>query len=113
MTSENNTNSSDSLAGIEGGGGRGREGDEREKSNNNNNKKENNKVSLLKQLHSNVREQLSNHIWEIISYNPPKFLVAHSGYKQIIYATLNEKEIKKITDLNGIENGFKEIVSSL
>jgi hypothetical protein len=113
LTSENNTNSSDSLAGIEGGGGREREGDEREKSNNNNNKKENNKVSLLKQLHPNLRDQLSNHIWEIISYNPPKFLVAHSGYKQIIYATLNEKEIKKLTDLNGIENGFKEIVSSL
>jgi hypothetical protein len=106
LTWENN-NSSDSLAGIEGGN------ECRRGKSNNNNKEDNNKISLLKQLHSNVREQLSNHIWEIISYSPPKFLVAHSDYKQIIYATLKEEESRKLVNLNRIENGFKEIIISL
>ena len=80
-----------------------------------NNKKNNNnskKTSLLEQLHPNIREQLSNHIWEIISYDPFKFLIAHSGYKQIIYATV-KKESKNLTGIDGIEYGLKETIYSL
>jgi hypothetical protein len=103
LTPKNNNNSLESLVGLEGRNGREK---------NSNNDKDNNKISLLQQLHPNVREQLSNHVWEIISYNPPKFLVAHNNYKQIVYAALKE-ERRSLTDYNGIENGFKEIVSSL
>ena len=74
------------------------------KINNNNSKK----TSLLEQLHPNIREQLLNHIWEIISYNPFKFLIAHSGYKQIIYATV-KKESKNLTGIDGIECQLKKL----
>jgi hypothetical protein len=79
-----------------------------------NNKKNNNskKTSLLEQLHPNIKEQLSSHIWEIISYYPFKFLIAHSSYKQIIYATV-KKESKNLTGIDGIECGLKETVYSL
>ena len=76
---------------------------------NNNNSK---KTSLLEQLHPNIRGQLSDHIWEIISYDPFKFLIAHSGYKQIIYATV-KKESKNLTGIDGIECGLKETMYSL
>ncbi len=36
------------------------------------------KISILNQLQPQVREELSKHSWEIISYNPTRFLVAHS-----------------------------------
>jgi hypothetical protein len=105
--------SNNSLVGIEGGIGIR---EEREIENNNINNKNyynnNQKISVLNQLHSNIREQLSNHVWEIISYNPLKFLIAHYDYKQIIYAVIKE-ENKNLTDLNGIENGFKEIAYSI
>jgi hypothetical protein len=104
---DENNSSSDILAGTE-GGGPGERGEKRNKKDNDNN----NKIALLNQLHSNVKEQLSNHVWEIKSYNPLKFLIAHSDYKQIIYATTN-KESKNITDLSGIKNEFKETVYSL
>jgi hypothetical protein len=80
--------------------------------NNNNNNNNSKRTSLLKQVDPNVREQLSNHVWEVISYNPLKFLIAHSSYKQIIYATV-KKESKNLTGIDGIECGLKESVYSL
>ncbi|MDR4512335.1 MAG: hypothetical protein MRJ93_11605 [Nitrososphaeraceae archaeon] len=74
------------------------------------------KISVLNQLHPNIQEQLSNHIWEIISYNPLRFLVAHSEYKQILYAIIKEedKRIKDLTYTNDLEKyGSKVIVPSL
>ncbi|HET9806812.1 MAG TPA: hypothetical protein VFP49_07875 [Nitrososphaeraceae archaeon] len=55
----------------------------------------NNKISFYNQLPSNIREDLGNHVWELISYNPIKFIVAHSENKQIVYARLKEK-VKKV-----------------
>ena len=56
----------------------------------------NNKLSIYNQLPSNIREELDNHIWELISYNPTKFIVAHSENKQVVYARLykNQKRIE-------------------
>jgi hypothetical protein len=56
----------------------------------------NNKLSIYNQLPSNIREDLDNHIWELISYNPIKFIVAHSENKQIVYARLykNQKRVE-------------------
>lgn len=73
-----------------------------------------NKDYILNQLQPQIREELSRHTWEIISYNPQKFLVSHSEYKQIVFAKLEQKDIKK-TDFNGntIGNEAYETISYL
>ncbi|HSF49621.1 MAG TPA: hypothetical protein VLA74_02575 [Nitrososphaeraceae archaeon] len=74
------------------------------------------KISILNQLHPQVREELSKHDWEIISYNPPKFLVAHLEHKQIIFAELKEKDVKRRKNsIVGatIENDTNETISYL
>lgn len=72
------------------------------------------KISILNQLQPQVREELSKHVWEIISYNPPKFLVAHSAYKQIVFATLKEENIKRLNNIeNALENKINETIYSL
>ena len=74
------------------------------------------KISILNQLQPQVREELSKHNWEIISYNPTRFLVAHSEHKQIIFAELKEKGItRRRNDIRGstIENETNETISYL
>jgi hypothetical protein len=89
-----------SLAGIEGG---------------NINISTSKKISILNQLQPQVREELSKHNWEIISYNPTRFLVAHSEHKQIIFAELKEKDVtrRKNTMESTIENETNETISYL
>jgi hypothetical protein len=55
----------------------------------------NNKISFYNQLPSSIRKDLGSHIWELISYNPIEFIVAHSKNKQILYARLKDKSKKK------------------
>ena len=74
------------------------------------------KISILNQLQPQVREELSKHSWEIISYNPTRFLVAHSEHKQIIFAELKEKGVtRRRNDIRGstIENETNETISYL
>ena len=58
----------------------------------------NNKISFYNQLPSNIREDLGNHIWELISYNPTKFILAHSENKQIVYARLDKYQKRVESD---------------
>ena len=58
----------------------------------------NNKLSFYNQLPSNIREDLDNHIWELISYNPTEFIVAHSENKQIVYARLDKYQKRVESD---------------
>lgn len=75
------------------------------------------KISILEQLRPQIREELSKHVWEIISYNPPRFIVAHSVYRQVIFATLKEENVRKVNDSNNvgsaIRNATNETLSSL
>ena len=89
-----------SLAGIEGG---------------NIDSSTSKKIAILNQLQPQVREELSKHNWEIISYNPTRFLVAHSEHKQIIFAELKEKDITRRRNNIGatIENETNETISYL
>ncbi len=76
------------------------------------NKSVSKKDDILRQLKPQIREELSKHIWELISYNPPRFLVAHSEYKQIVFALIKEKNVKKINnDKYGIENDTTQTIS--
>jgi len=95
-----NNNKEDSLAGIEGG---------------NIDISTSKKISILNQLQPQIREELSKHDWEIISYNPTRFLVAHSEHKQIIFAELKEKDITTKENNRGttIENKTNESLSYL
>jgi hypothetical protein len=98
---KDNTTANNSLAGIKGG---------------NIDVTTPKKISILNQLQPQVREELSNHNWEIISYNPPKFLVAHSEHKQIIFAELKEKDItRRKNNIVGatLENEINETISYL
>ena len=55
-------------------------------------------------------------MWEIISYNPTRFLVAHSNHKQIIFAELKEKDVtRRKSNIEGatIENESNETISCL
>ena len=77
--------------------------DNKRQTNDDHNAKNNNdKESILNQLQENIREQLIPHVWAVISYKPLKFLIAHSDYKQIIYA-----EIKKYNVLTKKNNTIK------
>lgn len=67
---------------------------------------------LLQQLHQNIREQLASHTWEIIQYVPIRFLVAHTGYKQIIHASVKNKE-SIIRDDTGKDTEQYEIIPQL
>lgn len=95
-----NTNNNTTLSGIRGG---------------NTDLSTSKKNSILNQLQPQVREELSKHAWELISYKPTKFLVAHSDYKQIIFATLIEKYITKENNTKEIpiENIFNETIFDL
>ncbi|HSF51546.1 MAG TPA: hypothetical protein VLA74_12355 [Nitrososphaeraceae archaeon] len=73
-------------------------------------------ISILNQLQPQVREELSKHDWEIISYNPTRFLIAHSEHKQIIFAELKGKDVtRRKNNIVGatIENESNETISYL
>ena len=78
-------------------------------------KNNNNKESILNQLKENIREQLIPHVWEIISYKPLKFLIAHSDYKQIVYAEIKKYNVltKKNNTKDTIETETSETISYL
>ena len=82
---------------------------------NGNAKNNNNKESILNQLKENIREQLIPHVWEIISYKPLKFLIAHSDYKQIVYAEIKKYNVltKKNNTKDTIETETSETISYL
>ena len=72
------------------------------------------KISILNQLQPQVREELSKHVWEIISYKPTRFLVAHSEHKQIIFGELKDVTRRR-NNIEGatIENETNETISYL
>src|SRR5215203_652025 len=72
------------------------------------------KISILNQLQPQVREELSKHVWEIISYKPTKFLVAHSEHKQIIFGELKDLTRRRNNiEAATIENETNETISYL
>jgi hypothetical protein len=71
-----------------------------------------NKVTILEQIHQNIREGLSTHTWEIINYNPLRFIIAHTEYNQIIHALIrNRRNI--IYDNGGNDTGKYELIPYL
>ena len=82
----------------------------------NNNDKNNSKRAILKQLKPEIKEQLSRHVWEIIQYSPLKFLIAHSDFKQIVYAEIKKYNVStKKNDIkeDTIETETSETISYL
>src|SRR5688500_14016768 len=71
----------------------------------------NEKLRIYKQLHKNIQDSLSEHIWEIISYEPLRFLVAHSQHNQIIYANIKNEVIKRRYSDRDVE--YTEIIPKL
>jgi hypothetical protein len=69
------------------------------------------KISILEQLQPQIREELSKHVWEIISYNPPRFIVAHSSYKQIVFATLKEEKVRKVNHSNNVGSAIRNEIN--
>ena len=59
---------------------------------------------ILDQLHENIRNELSDHIFGIISYSPLKFIIAHKVHKQILYS--NIKKNNKDNKNNNTDFGF-------
>jgi hypothetical protein len=47
-----------------------------------------NKLTIFEQLHPNIREVLSGHTWEIVNYEPLKFIIAHTEWNQIIHGSV-------------------------
>ena len=54
---------------------------------------------ILDQLNENIRNELSDHIFGIISYDPLKFVMVHKIHKQIIYANIKKNQKNKTTAL--------------
>jgi hypothetical protein len=70
------------------------------------------KVAIFEQLHQNIREGLSDHTWEIINYNPLRFIIAHTEHNQIIHASVrNRRNI--IYDNRGNDTGKYELIPYL
>jgi hypothetical protein len=70
------------------------------------------KFSIFQQLHENIRQDLTGNFWEIVNYNPLRFVIAHSDYNQIVYASVaNKKNI--IRDLEGNNTDHYEIIPQL
>ena len=62
---------------------------------------------IWNQLHENIRNELSDQIFGIISYSPLKFIIAHKTHKQILYSNIKKKNNNnKDTKNNGTEFGF-------
>ena len=62
---------------------------------------------IWNQLHENIRNELSDQIFGIISYSPLKFIIAHKTHKQILYSNIKKKNNNnKDTKNNGNEFGF-------
>jgi hypothetical protein len=71
-----------------------------------------NKVTIFEQLHQNIREGLSGHTWEIINYDPLRFIIAHTEHNQIIHASVkNRRNI--IYDNTGNDTGEYELIPYL
>ena len=70
------------------------------------------KVAIFDQLHQNIREGLSGHTWEIINYEPLRFIIAHTAHNQIIHASvMNRTNI--LYDNRGNDSGKYEIIPYL
>ena len=54
-----------------------------------------NKQTIYNQLPVAVRLGLDGNIWEVIRYNPIKFVVGHTEYKQIVFASISSRRQPK------------------
>ena len=62
---------------------------------------------ILEQLHENIRNELSDQIFGIISYSPLKFIIANKTHKQILYSNIKKKKNNnKDTNNDDSEFGF-------
>ena len=53
----------------------------------------NQKQELLRQFDPHLKEQLLPHIWNVISYNPLRFYIAHNEHKQIIISSVKKEKL--------------------
>jgi hypothetical protein len=51
-------------------------------------------ISWKDQLSPEIAIQLRKHVFEVISYNPLRFVIAHTDFKQIVDASIWERSIK-------------------
>jgi hypothetical protein len=70
------------------------------------------RIAVLQQLHPNIKEQLSDNVWEIVSYNPLRFVIADSKFRQTVFASVKNKSVKMIDD-NGNSTGTDQVVPYL
>ena len=52
------------------------------------------KTKLIEQLSAEIAIQVRKHVFEIISYNPLRFVIAHTEFKQIVDASIRKRSIK-------------------
>ena len=70
---------------------------------------------MLSQLDSNIRDELSGHIFETISYDPPTLVVAHAIKKQILTCKIKKPENIRYGDviINAVPEKIVRYVSPL
>ena len=68
---------------------------------------------VLDQLHENIRNELSDRSFGIISYSPLKFIIAHKVHKQILYSNIKKKNNKNIKNDNDLGFYIETEVPSL
>src|SRR5690349_19189684 len=49
------------------------------------------RLNLFQQFHKNVQDGLAESVWEMISYDPMEFIIAHTYHKQIVRGTVKFK----------------------
>ena len=73
-----------------------------------------NKQTIYKQLPVAARLGLDGNIWEVIRYNPIKFVVGHTEYKQIVFASISSRrQSKKRSKTDGGGDGRRKNESVL
>jgi len=66
------------------------------------------KTKLIEQLSPEIAIQLRKHVFEIISYNPLRFVIAHTEFKQIVDASIRKRSIKSKNGTGREEDEYEE-----
>jgi len=57
------------------------------------------KNPIVVQLQDHIRQELQQHVSEVLCYTPLVFVVAHSDKKQILYAKIESKKLNENDEL--------------
>jgi hypothetical protein len=66
------------------------------------------KTNLIEQLSPEIAIQLRKHVFEVISYNSLRFVIAHTEFKQIVDASIRKRSIKSKNGTAREEDEYEE-----